>query len=71
MPEEDELNQLLEETLDDMMLVDEEHRNALRQRSREDKWDLVQYQMKTNLQSRSVILSSVELLKHVFCCLSH
>lgn len=57
--------------MDNMMLVSEPQREALRHRSREDKWNLVIYQKKTNLQSNSVILSSANLLSHVPLLVCH
>ena len=65
-PPEDmaKFDELFEQTLDDMMLK-EELRPPMRNRTIEDKWLIVQNQMKMNIKSNFTILSTLELLKSV------
>lgn len=65
-PPEDmnKFNELFEQTLDDMMLK-EELRPAMRNRTKMEKWLIIQNQMKSNLKSNFTMLSTLELLKSV------
>ena len=64
-PEGDELDELFEQTLDDMMLT-EEKRKPLLGFSNDRKWLFIQNQMKQNIQGSFTIISTLDVLKSVF-----
>lgn len=64
-PEGDELDELFEQTLDDMMF-DEEKRKPLLGFSNDRKWLFIQNQMKQNIQGSFTIISTLDVLKSVF-----
>ena len=64
-PEGDELDELFEQTLDDMMLT-EEKRKPLLGFSNDRKWLFIQNQMKQNIQGSYKIFPTLDVLKSVF-----
>ena len=57
-PEGDELDELFEQTLDDINSKDEDIQNL--------KWLFIQNQMKQNIQGSFTIISTLDVLKSVF-----